>query len=319
MAVADVLNRGANTNGIDKGTNGRTNYQALLLVAYLDKLVLTKTIDKVTIPSGISVTFDVIGRIPQTAIKVHNAGDTLTDTEFNVRKLVAHLDKLLFISISVDILEEKAMHLDVLSRIAQEQGHAAAKYIELQVGANILKASQTSGVVEGLQLMPDGSEVNQDTLATTTSLKDKGNILIETILQASALMQEKNVTGQLYLALPPSNYISLVQSEAVNKDYTSTTNGGIDTGKVMEIAGIKVISCNTLPLSTAVDVNGTNKQLQGLIYAGDCISLVELIGISSKIDDDTRTLSTQIVTYMAHTFVVKYPFQACAITGGTKA
>jgi hypothetical protein len=129
-------------------------------------------------------------------------------------------------------------------------------------------------------------------------------------------MEAKDVTGEKYFVTTPLIYSYLAQSSAINKDVTSGDNGGLDNGKVMDVAGIKIYKSNNLPTATAIDVGGVNKKLKGLIFSSDAIGVVKLMDVTSEANYIPEQLATLLTSYYSYGMGVLKPGCSCVITGG---
>ena len=187
--------------------------------------------------------------------------------------------------------------------------------------SEILVASQTSGTIGGEVMQPDGSEVNNDAIYSGATAEAKGDALFSAIFEANTVFKQKDVPGDPVIVTTPANFNYLVQSgKGVHRDFTSGSNGGVDSGTIVEIAGLKIMWTNHLPVATAVNVGGTNKYLQALAFTEDCIGVVKLMDIMTDIDK----LPTKIRQDLLKSFYwigmgTLNPSMACAITGGTVA
>lgn len=199
-------------------------------------------------------------------------------------------------------------------------GEALAVTIDKAVFAQVLVASQTSGTIGGAVMQPDGSEVNNDVIYTGATAEAKGDALLAAIFEANTLLKQKDVMGEPVFVTTPANYNYLVQGgKGIDKDYTNG-NGGLDTGNIIKIAGIKIVWSNHLPVATSVDVGGTNKHLQGLLFTPECVGIVKLMDVTTEVDKlPTRIGEDLIKSYFWQGMGVLNPSCACAITGGTAA
>ena len=209
------------------------------------------------------------------------------------------------------------------NELAKQAGEALAVRIDKAVGLEVLTASQASGTIGGVAVQPDGSEVVDDVIFTGSTAKLRGDALIAAIFDGAAVMEAKDVTGDKVLVVSPANYATLAQSDAVNKDLTSGMNGGIDSGIVLEIAGIKILKSNNIPTAsktattTGVNVGLTNnRNIQGLLFNADCVGVVKLMDIASEANYRPEQLATLLTSYYSYGMGVLKPGASCVIAGG---
>lgn len=146
--------------------------------------------------------------------------------------------------------------------------------------------------------------------------------MIEAVFAAVAAMEEKDVSGEKVLVVSPLTYSYLAQSNAINKDVTSGDNGGLDNGRVMEVAGIKIYKSNYLPSiatgqTAGVDIGETNtRKVKGLLFTNECVGVVKLMDVTSEVNYIPEQLATLMTTYYSYGMGVLKPGAACVITGG---
>lgn len=275
-----------------------------------------------TIASGSSDQFPVIARsldngdTPQTYV----IGEDVSTQAIPVKDRVITLGQPIEYSLSISRLEEKILHFSTRATLAKEMGSALATKVDRAIFSEVLVASQTSGTIGGAKMQPDGSEVNNDAISTGATPEDKGDALFAALFEANTLLKEKDIMGEPIFVTTPANYNFLVQSgKGVHRDYTSG-NGGVDSGTIIEIAGLKITWSNNLPVGTAVSVAAVNKKLQGLLFTPDCVGLVKLMDVTTEIDKlPTKIGQDLIKSYYWNGMGVLNPGCAIAICGGAFA
>jgi len=266
-----------------------------------------------TIANGKSAQFVVTGNISDTDVQTHNPGDDVSTTGMPDNERVILIEDLQYVSTFVDNYEEKMAHFEIRGELAKRSGEALAVKIDKQVFKTVLNATQATGVAA----QPDGFEINNDLIVTGSDAEAKGDAIIDTIFAAKAHLEANDVTGDPIFVTDPINYYNLVQSaKAVNRDFNSGDNGSIAKGNVIEIAGIKVVMSNQFGKDTAVDVGGTDKKLQGLLFTSDAVGVVKLMDISSESNYIPEKLGHLMTSSYALGMGVLNPGAAVAITGG---
>lgn len=297
-------------------------YSGMVLTSFERKtlflgLVMTKTIE-----SGSSVQFPVIGQGSDTDTNTHVPGTDLSMSTIPVKERVINIDALEYYAMAIDKFEEKVLHFETRNELAKQAGEALAVKIDKAVGSEILTASQTSGTIGGSAIQADGTEIVNDVIATGATPEDKGNALIEAVFSGVATLEGKDVTGEKYLVVSPLTYSYLAQSKAVNHDIIEGSNGGINTGKVMSVAGIKIYKSNYIPTAAVgqtagVAVGLTNtRTIQALLFTEECVGVVKLMDVTSEANYIPEQLATLLTSYYSYGMGVLKPGSACVIAGG---
>lgn len=296
-------------------------FSGLVMEAFDRKNIGLKMVYNQTIENGSSAYFPIIAQLADTSAAAYVVGTDVSTTAIPVKERVITIDQPQYVALSISRLEEKILAFDTRSKLAKQMGEALATKIDKEVFAEILVASQTSGTIGGVAMQPDGSEVNNDAISTGATSEDKGDALFAAIFEANTVFKQKDVPGDPVVVTTPANFNYLVQSgKGVHRDFTSGNNGGVDAGTIVEIAGLKIMWTNHLPVGTAVSVNAANKKLQALAFTEDCIGVVKLMEIMTDIDP----LPTKIREDLLKSFYwigmgVLNPSMACAISGGAFA
>lgn len=322
LTVNNIGNNSATPLGVPtEMANAIEIYSGLVMTAFERKTVFLPLVSTKTIDSGSSVSFPVIGQASDGDTNTHVPGTDLTMSAIAVKERIINIDALEYYSLAVDKFEEKVLHFETRNELAKQAGEALAVRIDKAVGSEILTASQTSGTIGGDAVQADGSEVWNDAIATGTA-KARGDALIESVFTAVAVMEGKDITGEKVLVVAPQTYAYLAQSDAINKDLTSG-NGGLDSGIVMDIAGIKIMKSNYVPTvavgqtSVGVDVGETNtRTIQGLLFNADCVGVVKLMDIASEANYIPQQLATLLTSYYSYGMGVLKPGASCVIAGG---
>lgn len=292
-------------------------YYGSVLTAFDRKQVFLDLVTTKSIDSGSSISIPIIGQSADTDTNTHVPGTDLTMSAIPVKERIINIDALEYFALAVDKFEEKVLHFETRGSLAKQAGEALAVKIDKAVAAALVTASQTSGTIGGSAVQADGSEVNNDAIDAGATPKLKGDALIEAIFEAAAAMEEKDVTGEKYLVTSPRIYSYLAQSDAVNADVTAGTNGGLDKGTVMEVAGIRIYKSNYVGIDSTVVVGATNKKLKALLFTSEAVAVAKLMDVTSEVNYLPEQLATLMTTYYSYGLGVLKPACSCAITGGT--
>jgi hypothetical protein len=317
LTVNNIGNNSSTPRGVPtEMANALEIYYGSVLTAFDRKQVFLDLVTTKSIESGSSISIPVIGQGSDGDTNTHVPGTELTMSTIPVKERIINIDALEYFAIAVDKFEEKVLHFETRGELAKQAGEALAVKIDKAVAAMLLTASQTSGTIGGSAVQADGTEVNNDAIDSGSTPKDKGDALIEAVFAAVAAMEEKDVSGEKYLVVSPVVYSYLAQSDAVNKDVTASTNGGLDKGTVMEVAGIRIYKSNYVGTDTAVDVGGTDKKLKALIFTSEAVAVAKLMDVTSEVNYIPEQLATLMTTYYSYGMGVLKPAAACVITGG---
>ena len=223
----------------------------------------------------------------------HTPGAEIVGTAqlFNERVIV--IDDLLVASRFIANIDEAMSHYDVRSEFSRDVGRALAKTFDqnvAQVGCLAARASATvSGGNGGSQVTDADANTNADSL-------------VQSIFDAAEAMDGKDVPEEdRYCFLRPAQYYLLVNSSSklISADYTASSNGGVDTGKVMRVAGMEIVKTNNLP-STNVTTGptpyrGDFSNTYGLVMHRSAAGTVKLVDLAVEMEYDIRRQGTLIV------------------------
>lgn len=297
-------------------------FSGLVLTSFDRKNIGINMVRSQTITSGNVAQFPVIARSLDNGDDVASyvVGTDVSTQAIPVKERVISIGAPTYYALSISRLEEKVLHFETRSELAKQMGEALAVTIDKQVFSQVLVASQTSGTIGGSVMQPDGSEVNNDVISSGSTAEAKGDALLAAMFEANTLLKQKDVSGDPVFVTTPANYNYLVQGgKGINKDYTNG-NGGLDSGTITEIAGIKIMWSNNLPVGTSVDVSTVAKKLQGLLFTPECVGIVKLMDVTTEIDKlPTRIGEDLIKAYFWQGMGVLNPSCAVAITGGAFA
>jgi len=275
-----------------------------------------------SISSGKSASFPVMGRI---AAAYHQAGNEITGSTVNHNEKVITINDLLTSSVFLSNIEEAKAHYDVRSGYSMEIGRALAfqkdKHILQTIGLATLAAASVTGGDATTNIVNTG--IASATAATAA------NAMIDAIFDAAKELDANYVPTEgrrCFMRL--EEYYKLANgTNAVNVDFTGSSNGGISTGKVMKIAGIELVpvphfvSSNvtsgvaagsaTAAASTPQAVNLAN--FVALISHPSAVGTVKLMDLSVEKEYEIRRQGTLMVAKYAMGHGVLRPEAAVGI------
>jgi hypothetical protein len=225
-----------------------------------------------TIQSGKSASFAVIGKY-ESSVTTHVPGTDITPNLINAGERVIEIDNLQYASVFVDNFEEAMQHYETRSQYSAEMGRRLSKTVDLAVITQLdacVAGTANSGDTNG----GEGQPAKQTAITVTVgtgSEGSKGDKIIEALFNAQTAMDEDDVPGERSVVMSPKNYNRLVQSGAVHKDMTQG-NGGIDTGKVVQVAGHNIMVSNN------VNANAI------YMFTQNAVGVVKLLDIKSEVN-----------------------------------
>ena len=131
----------------------------------------------------------------------------------------------------------------------------------------VFKATHSAGAWNA----DHATAVSVISITTTGANATDGDKILAALFDAQTTMDEADIPGDRTVVMSPKNYNRLVQSGAVHKDMTSG-NGGIDSGKIMQVAGHAISVSNNV---------GTNDIY---MFTQNAVGVVKLLDIKSEVN-----------------------------------
>lgn len=276
-----------------------------VLTAFREKNVFMSRSMVRTISSGKSAQFPATGK---TTASYHTPGAELTGGSMNHAERVITIDDLLVADLFIDILDEAKNHYDVRREYSTQAGRALARTMDTnlaQVGVLAARASATVSGLSGGTQVELGATSDTDTDPTTGDTLTAQEI-IDGISDAAQALDEKDVPEEeRYCFLRPAEYRLLTRSgnDAIDSDFTSGSNGGVDTGRIFSVGGVRLVKSNHVP-NTNVTTGPTAYQgdfrgTVGLVMHRSAIGTVKLIDLATEMAYDIRRQGHLIVAKLA--------------------
>ncbi|QLF87979.1 putative capsid protein [Pelagibacter phage Hroenn EXVC015P] len=276
-----------------------------------------------SISNGKSATFPVMGR---TVAAYHTPGAEIVGSDVNHNEKVITINDLLISSAFLSNLEEAKNHWDVRSSYSTEIGRALAfqkdKHVLQTIGQAAL--TTTANVTGG-----DAGTVLTNTAIASATAATSANGFIDSLFDAAKTLDDKYVPSEGRICfLKPEMYYKLANAtNAVNVDFSGGANGGVASGRVLQIAGIRLIS---VPHFVASNVNsgvdqgsatqgGSNPQavnltnFEGLVCHPSAVGTVKLMDLATEMEYDIRRQGTLMVAKYAMGHGVLRPESAVGI------
>jgi hypothetical protein len=276
-----------------------------------------------SISNGKSATFPVMGR---TTAAYHTPGAEILGSDVNHNEKVITINDLLISSAFLSNIEEAKNHWDVRSSYSTEIGRALAfqkdKHVLQTVGQAAL--TSTANVTGG-----DTGTVLTNTAIASATAATSANGLIDSLFDAAKTLDNKYVPadGRVCFLKPEMYYKLANATNVVNVDFSGGANGGVASGRVLQIAGIRLIA---VPHFVASNVNsgvdqgsatqgGSNPQavnltnFEGLVCHPTAVGTVKLMDLATEMEYDIRRQGTLMVAKYAMGHGVLRPESAVGI------
>ena len=293
------------------------------VITSFDRASKTQGADSVrSIANGKSATFPVMGR---TVAAYHTPGAEILGSDVNHNEKVITINDLLVSSAFLSNIEEAKNHWDVRSNYSTEIGRALAFQKDKHVLQTIGQAAQAAASVTG----GDAGTVLTNTAIANATDATSANGFIDSLFDAAKTLDDKYVPSEGRICfLKPEMYYKLANAtNAVNVDFSGGANGGVASGRVLQIAGIKLIS---VPHFVSSNVNsgtdqgsatqgGSNPQAvnltayEGLVCHPSAVGTVKLMDLATEMEYDIRRQGTLMVAKYAMGHGILRPESAVGI------
>jgi len=257
MANANVSRLGSDNLGSTVDALFLKKFAGEVLSAFEEKNIMKGLHTIRTIQNGKSAQFPVTGKA---TANYHVVGDDILDGSNNGgngylnnikhSERVISIDELLISPVFISNLDEAKNHYDVRSIYSSEIGNALANTFDKNVLKTVVAAARAPAIIDH----PAGGSV---TVASGSSMADvSANEIVDALFAAAQKLDENDVPEERYCVLNPAGYYRLIADSANNRlsqlsrDYNDP-NGSIAKGNIVEVAGIRILKSNHLPVEQA--------------------------------------------------------------------
>lgn len=279
------------SNGLVANTDlGLELYTGEVLAAFDRMNKAMGTVKKRSISGGNSAQFIVTGKASDTDAAAHTQGAAVTQNILKVNERNISVTERIVYSNFVDELDLKLAQYEIRGEMAKQAAEALATKIDKQIFAEMVTFIATdAGVAD-----QDAGAVLQADLSNAATNEAKGDLLVDSLFEAQAVLNGKNVPSMDRLFMTTSqNYYFLVQSsKAINVDFGG--QGSIAGGNVMKVAGLPIDWTNHLP---ALATSGN--ALHGIVYTPDVFGVVSAMDIKSEANYIPESLGYLLTSYYA--------------------
>lgn len=273
-------------------------YTNEVIKAFREKNVALSTVKVREISGGKTSQFMVTGKALESDIQTHVRGQEVINRLLANDEITITVDTRYVHSHFSDDLDNKLAQYDLRSEMSAQSGEVLSIKIDKDIFYGIThdtgsKTPETNGQLAAAVVVATGY-----TAATTAEAK--GNAIVAALFSARSTLNARDISGEPTVFVAPADYYNVVQStRGVNSDYTSG-NGGIDSGKIRNVAGFMLGWTNHLDKtdqSLGTGINAT--KLIALMYTKDVYGVVKAMDIKSEANYDFRRLGHQLTSYYA--------------------
>jgi hypothetical protein len=269
-----------------------------VLTVYDAECVMKNHVRQRTISSGKSSQFPTFAG---TVAEYHTPGAEITGNVIKHDEKVITIDDLLIAHTFVPRIDELMSHYEVRAEYSKRLGQALAQTYDRNLLSMAVKAARDpSGLGAGAEGQDDAEVINVGTSPTVDQL-------VAGFYSAAQKFDEKNIPAEGRVAIvSPAVYWAMVTSDKlVNRDYVRA-NGDYASGKMWEVAGIKIIKSNNLAVDHTSDTvdYGTKYQVDAsdtaaVLLHGDALGTVKLMELATEAEWDIRRQGTLMVAKQA--------------------
>jgi hypothetical protein len=275
-------------------------YSGEVLSAFISKTIMEQFVTVKVLTHGVSMRFPVIGIGKKEDVKTHVAGTEIDIGTKSAGEVVIAIGSVEYDSVFIDNKEAKVLDFDVTAPFTKNLGQSLAQKLDTVLAGLLYTASITPD--NGVAGQPDGSYIENLTIASATTKEEQGNAIVDSIFEANARMDVNNVPNEsrIFITDPLSWWAVSQASKTRNSDFT-TKNGGVDVFSmdVIWIGNTMVIASNNLTLS-----NG----FVGYLFTPDAIGLVKFISVITE--------SKYFMERMGNVILSKYCYGAGILNAG---
>lgn len=277
-----------------------TLYTGEVLKAFDVKNIALDLVSTRTISGGKSAQWIVTGKASDSNVAAHTPGAEISTQTLANDEVTITVSTRYYYSHFVDELDEKLAQYEIRGELAKQAGEALATKIDKAVFQGMVAMFDEDNWTP----RPGQTAPGVITVTLSGSAQDKGDALVAGYFDARSLFNGRDVTAEPVVVTTPQNYYNLVQStRGVNQDYTNG-NGGIDSGNISMVAGLRTAWTNNLPASLTYDQDGgagtgTVYNLQALVFTKDVFGVVKAMDITSESNYIPERLGYLLTSYYA--------------------
>ena len=265
-------------------------YTGEVMKAFRERNIALSLVKKRNISGGKSAQFIVTGAAASGDIQTHASGDEVIGKVLGNDEITITVSTRYVHSHFIDGLDNKIAQYEASSELAFQSGNVLAIKVDKDIFSEFavaVAATPLAGQKAAKKIVATGYNA-----ATTAAAK--GNLIVEAVFDAVTKLDEDDVPEMPVFVTKPRVKYELVQSNAINADLT-TGNGGLDSGNIVQVAGIPIMWTNHMNALIAAGVD----ELLGYVTTKDVIGVVSAMDITSDSWEDKRRLGHQYVSFYA--------------------
>lgn len=305
LALGGPIQHGGSWNYSDDNTAMFLKlFAGEVLTAFEERNIMLPLTRQKTISNGKSSQFPVTGTAqanyfqPGTDILTDQNGDSADYlSNIKVAEKIIKIDDLLISSVFINDLDEAMSHYNYRGPFTVELGRALANKLDKNIIKMVYKAGSTTGLADPMLNGMGNVDLGADSTASITTAN-----LVDAFYSVAQKMDEGDISPEgRWAVLEPELYYRLIQSGGtggvvINRDFTGGgANGSIQSGTVMEVAGVRVYKSNHIKdVRAEGDMSATalkgenndykaNFSLMGGIFGNEeCVGTLKLKDISME-------------------------------------
>lgn len=263
-----------------------TLYTGEVLKAFTRKNIALGLVSVRSISGGKSAQWIVTGQASDSNVAAHTPGTEISTNVLANDEVTITVSTRYYYSHLVDDLDLKLAQYEIRGEMAKQAGEALATKIDkdIFIGVDAMRSfTPLTGQLAATAVTATGYDA-------ATTAEARGNALIAAYFACRTAFNEKDVTAEPTAVVAPEDFYNMVQStRGVNADYTNG-NGGIDTGNISMVAGMKTAWTNHLPATA---------KLLALVFTKDVFGVVKAMDITSEANYIPERLGSLLTSYYA--------------------
>lgn len=312
MATATGYNVIGSNDGVGVGTANLSEAQKLIdrelflkklatdvLVYFMDTNVARELVTNRSIDSGKSEAFPVVGNTVAEEITNDGAEISLDSIKSTEREIT--IDGLTIAKSMITDLDQAMVHYDAKAAHTESIGRSLAKKVDFRVIAEVIAAA---GIVDaaaatayGLKPFAEDIYTQKESIAVLDVTSGVG--VYNAMIAANTQYVDQDIVGEPVFMLRPASYFALLNN-AANTGLTWVNDPFSQSGKVPLVMGRSVKMSPHFPAYAGggAGIIGAG-DCQGLLFAKECVGVLELLSVSMRTDYLPLRLSNLTVGKMA--------------------
>lgn len=312
MAYSPIgSNNGTGNGALPTAAGDRALFQEKfstdVLRYFQDTNIMKALITTKTIESGKAENFPVVGNA--TATDIANDASELAIQNLKATERTISIGDLTVAHAWITDLDKAMAHYDSQSAQAESIGRALAKKVDTDILAEVIAAGaivdSASATSYGLQAFDD----DVYTAEISADISTGAGVYAAAVLAVSE-EAEQDTVGESCFVFRPAQYFMLLNNPA-NTGLTWVNDPNAQSGKVPMLLGKRVFMSPHFPALTGPSGVMDLNDVGGVLFSKEAVGMLELLGVSTRIDYIPQRLSNLIVGKMAVGYGVLN--HACAI------